>query len=91
MLKKLVVAGALALGLNFAAAPEADAGIVYRRVAPVRRVLPPYGGRVVYGPAIVRPAVVRPAVVAPVYGPVVYGPTYATPVYGGGVSVSVGW
>jgi hypothetical protein len=80
---RILVLVTVLCGFAVAAAPQADAGIFYRRVAPVRRVaarvaLPPYpvARRVAYGP-VYRPYV-RP------YGywarPVVYGP-----------SVVVGW
>lgn len=80
MLKRILVVVAVAVGGLFVAAPEADAAVVVRRVAPVRRVayraaLPPYpvARRVVAGP-VYRPVVYpayRPVIVAP---PVVYGP-----------------
>jgi hypothetical protein len=59
-------------------APQhADAGIVVRRVAPVRRVvLPPY-------------PVARRVVAGPVYRPY-YRPYYGPRFYGPGVSVGVG-
>lgn len=88
MFKRLLILAALGVGFAAASAVPADAGIYYRRVAPVRRaaaraVLPPY-------------PVARRAVVGPVYRPyrAYYGPVYGGPVYrgyGGGVSVSVGW
>jgi hypothetical protein len=69
----------LLAGFAVASAPQADAGVFVRRVAPVRRiaaraVLPPYpvARRVAYGP------VYRPYVRPYGYGywarPVVYGP-----------------
>ena len=72
-------------------ASSADAGIFFRPVAPVRRVvartvLPPYpvARRVVAGPIY--------PVYGPVIGPVYGGPIYGAPyVYGGGVSVVVGY
>lgn len=74
---------ALLLGSFAAVAPQqADAGIFFRRVAPVRRaVLPPYpvARRVVAGPVYRRPYY-RP------YGYGWGGPGF----YGPGVSVGVG-
>lgn len=86
MLNRILIAGLLVIGSTLAVAPQADAGVYFRRVAPVRRVayravLPPYpvARRAVVGP------VVRP-VVAPIYGPRVWGgPAF----YGPGVSVRV--
>ncbi|MCA9236694.1 MAG: hypothetical protein KDA44_14565 [Planctomycetales bacterium] len=83
MFKRLIIMAAMAIGLT-ATAVSADAGVFYRRVAPVRRVaaravLPPY-------------PVARRAVVGPVYRPYyrpVYG--YGGYGYGPGVSVRVGW
>ena len=77
--RKLLILAALGVGFVVAGASSADAGIYYRRVAPVRHVaaravLPPY-------------PIARRAVVGPVYRP------YYTPYYygGPGVSVRVGW
>lgn len=80
MIKRILAVAAVAVGGLFIAAPEADAAVVVRRIAPVRRVvyrtaLPPYpvARRVVAGP-VYRPVVYpayRPVIVAP---PVVYGP-----------------
>jgi hypothetical protein len=76
---KRTLLGLAVLGGSFATlAPQADAGIVFRR-APVRRVaaravLPPY-------------PVARRAVVGPVYRPIrPWGPGF----YGPGISVGVG-
>jgi hypothetical protein len=92
MIKRILLAGLLAAAGTLAAAPEADAGVYLRPIAPVRRVaaravLPPY--------PVARAAVVAPIyrpVVAPVYrgfyGPHIYGAPY---VYGPGVSVRVGF
>jgi hypothetical protein len=88
MMKRLLIAGLFVIGGSLAMAPQAEAGIYYRRVAPVRRVayraaLPPYpvARRAVVGP------VYRPFV-RPVYGPRVWsGPGF----YGPGVSVRVGY
>lgn len=76
MLKKILIMSALVVGFAISAAPEANAWVVHRRVAPVRRaarvVLPPY--RRVYRPVVYR----RPVV----YGaPVVYGPGVGVYVY----------
>ena len=87
----------LALGaataLSVLPAQQADAGIYYRRVAPVRRVaaravLPPYpvARRAVVGP-VYRPVVGRPVVGRPVVAPY-YAPR---PIYSPGVSVYVGF
>ena len=80
----LLVAVVVAGGLGFAA-PQADAGIIIGRVAPVRRVaartvLPPYpvARRAVVGP------VYRPYAY-PVYRPVIYQP--APVIYGPGITV----
>jgi hypothetical protein len=74
MLKRILLIAVVAFGGLWAAAPEADAGIVVRRVAPVRRVayraaLPPYpvARRVVAGPVYAPYAY-------PAYRPVIYGP-----------------
>lgn len=78
MYKKLMIMFAVVAGLAIADAPAANAW-VYRRVAPVRRVLaPPY-------------PIARRAIVRPVYRrPVVYG--YGGPaVYSPGVYVGVGF
>lgn len=87
--KRVMILGAVLGGFAVAAAPSADAGVVYRRVAPVRRVaaravLPPY--------PVARRAVVVPAyrpVVRPVggfYRPGFYGPGF----WGPGVSIGIG-
>lgn len=85
MIKRILLIAVVAASGLFVAPPQADAGIVFRRVAPVRRVaaravLPPYpiARRAVVGP------VYRP-VVRPVYRPVFYQP--APVVYGPGISV----
>ncbi|WP_428307766.1 hypothetical protein [Lacipirellula sp.] len=71
MLKRILLAVAVVAGTTLAVAPQADAGIFVRRVAPVRRVAyPPY-------------PVARAAVARPVVGPVLY-PAYRPVVYGGG-------
>lgn len=82
MFKKLALLTVLAVGSLAALSPTADAGIYYRRVAPVRRVaaravLPPY-------------PVARRAVVGPVYRGYYggYG-GYGWGGYGPGVSVRV--
>lgn len=92
--KRLLVIAALVGGAGLATAPQADAGIVFRRVAPVRRaVLPPYP---------VARAVARP-VYRPYYRPYYsgyrgYGPGYyggpgfygGPGYYGPGISVGFG-
>ena len=89
-IKRTLVILAVLGGSAVAAAPEADAGIIFRG-GPVRRVaaravLPPYpvARRVAFGP-VYRPyrAYYRPAYYG---GPAYYGPGY----YGPGVSVGVG-
>ncbi|MAT72087.1 MAG: hypothetical protein CMJ58_21485 [Planctomycetaceae bacterium] len=83
MFKRMLILGALVVGFAAASAAPADAGIFYRRVAPVRRVaaravLPPY-------------PVARRVVAGPVYRPY-YRPAYGYGYgYGPGVSVRVGW
>ena len=79
MFKKLTLLSALAVSL-FAAVPNADAGIVFGRIAPVRRVayrtaLPPYP---VARTVVARPVVGYPLMYgAPVYrGPMIYGPGF---------------
>jgi hypothetical protein len=72
MFKRILLVAVVAVGGLFAAAPNADAGIVIGRVAPVRRVaarvaLPPY-------------PVARRTVVGPVYRPYVY-PAYRPVIY----------
>ena len=84
MLKRILLVVAVVAGSTLAVAPQADAGVFVRRVAPVRRmVYPPY-------------PVARRAVMAPVYRPMVY-PAYRPVMYGGpgfyggpGISVGVG-
>lgn len=85
MFKRILILAAVAVGGLIAAAPQADAGIVIGRIAPVRRVvyrtaLPPYpvARRVVAGP------VYRP-LVYPAYRPVIYSPPV---VYGPGVIIA---
>ena len=85
MIKRILVASALAVSGLMVSSPKADAAIVYRPIAPVRRVaaravLPPYpvARRAVYGP------VFRPYAY-PAYGPVIYGGGF----YGPGVGVTV--
>ncbi len=87
MLKRILLVVAVVAGATLATAPQAEAGVFVRRVAPVRRVVyPPY--------PVARRAVVTP-VVAPVARPLVY-PAYRPVIYGGpgvygpGVSVGVG-
>jgi hypothetical protein len=75
MLKPIVLTVAMVAGFLAVAAPQAEAGIVIGRVAPVRRV----AARVVYPPY----PVARRAAVGPVYRPYVY-PAYRPVIYGGG-------
>ncbi len=89
MFKRILLVAVVALGGLAVAAPEADAGIVFGRVAPVRRVaartvLPPYpvARRVAVGPVV--PAY-RPYVY-PAYRPVIYS-TPAPVIYAPGVTV----
>ena len=89
MLKRILLAVAVVAGTTLAVAPQADAGVFVRRVAPVRRVVyPPYpvARRAAIGP------VYRP-MVYPAYRPVIYGGPgmYGPGFYGGpGISVGVG-
>jgi hypothetical protein len=82
--KRVLLIAAVLGGFAAASAPQADAGIFYRRVAPVRRVaaraaLPPYpvARRAAFGP-----------VYRPYYRPIggFYGPGF----YGPGLSVGIG-
>lgn len=87
MLKRILLVVAVVAGATLATAPQADAGVFVRRVAPVRRVVyPPY--------PVARRAVVAPVVrpmVYPAYRPVIYGGGFGGPgFYGPGVSVGVG-
>ena len=87
MVKRILLVAVVAMGALFVAAPEAEAGIVFRRVAPVRRVvartiLPPYPVARVASRAVVGP-VYRPYVY-PAYRPVIYAPA---PVYRPGITV----
>jgi hypothetical protein len=81
--KRVLLIAAVLGGFAAAAAPQADAGIFYRRVAPVRRVaaravLPPY-------------PVARRAAFGPVYRPYrPYGGFYGPGFYGPGLSVGIG-
>jgi hypothetical protein len=75
MLKRILLVAVVAVGGLAVAAPEADAQVVVRRVAPVRRiaartVLPPY--------PVARRVAVAPVV--PIYRPYVY-PTYRPVIY----------
>jgi hypothetical protein len=89
MLKRILLVVAVVAGTTLAVAPQADAGVFVRRVAPVRRVMyPPY--------PIARRAVVAPVyrpMVYPAYRPVIYGgPSYFGPgYYGPGISVGIGF
>ncbi len=89
MVKRMLIVAVLGLVGACTAASSSEAGIFYRPIAPVRRVvtrtvLPPY--------PVVRHVVGYPAVVAPYYGPA-YGPViYGSPyVYGGGVTFGLGY
>ncbi len=80
-LKRISLLAVLLGGFAVSAAPQADAGIFVRRIAPVRRVaarvvLPPY-------------PVARRAAFGPVYRPY-YRPYIGPGFYGPGVSVGVG-
>jgi hypothetical protein len=84
LMKRILLLAAVLAGFGAATVPQADAAIIYRRVAPVRRVaarvaLPPY-------------PVARRAVVGPVYRPYrpYYGGFYGPGFYGPGVSIGVG-
>ncbi len=85
MIKRILLVAVLVAGGMGFAAPQADAGIIIGRVAPVRRVV----GRAVLPPY----PVARRAVVAsvyrpyayPVYRPMIYQP--APMIYGPGISV----
>jgi hypothetical protein len=75
MFKRILLVAVVAVGGLAVAAPEADAQVVVRRIAPVRRVaaravLPPYpvARRVAVGPVV------------PYYQPYVY-PTYRPVIY----------
>jgi hypothetical protein len=88
MFKRILIVAVLAVGGSLALAPQADAGVFVRRIAPVRRVaaravLPPYpiARRAVVGPVI--GPVYRPYV-SPLYRPVVVG---APMVYGPSIVV----
>lgn len=92
MLKRILLVVAIVGGTTFVAAPEADAGVFVRRVAPVRRVVhPPYpvARRAVVAPVYRPYATYRPAV----YGaPGFYGGGYGGGFYGGrGVSIGIGF
>lgn len=84
MVKRILLGAMVAAGGLMVSAPQADAGIFFRPVAPVRRtaarvVLPPYpvARRAAYGP------VYRPYAY-PAYGPVIY-----RGYYGPGVGITV--
>jgi hypothetical protein len=89
MLKRILLVVAVVAGTTLAVAPQADAGVFVRRVAPVRRVMyPPY--------PVARRAVVAPVVrpmVYPAYRPVIYGgPSFYGPgYYSPGISVGIGF
>jgi len=86
MFKRMLLIAAVAVSGLMVAAPEADAQVIVRRVAPVRRAaarvaLPPYpvARRAAVGPVYYRPYAY------PVYRPVIYSaPVYT---YGPGVTV----
>lgn len=89
MLKRILLVVAVVAGTTLAVAPQADAGVFVRRVAPVRRVVyPPY--------PVVRRAAIGPVyrtMVYPTYRPVIYGgPAYYSPgYYSPGISVGIGF
>lgn len=83
LVKRTFLVAAMLGGMAMATCPQVNAGIFYRRVAPVRHVaarvaLPPY-------------PVARRTVVGPVYRPYrPYGGFYGPGFYGPGVSIGVG-
>lgn len=92
MLKRILLIVAVVAGTTLVAAPQADAGVFVRRVAPVRRVVyPPYpvARRAVAAPVYRPYAAYRPVVVGPgLYGGGYYGGGF----YGGrGVSIGIGF
>jgi len=85
MIKRILLTAAVAISGLIVSVPKADAAVIYRPIAPVRRVaaravLPPYpvARRAVYGP------VYRPYAY-PAYGPAFYGGGF----YGPGVGITV--
>jgi hypothetical protein len=85
MVKRILLGAMVAVGGLMVSTPNADAAVVYRPIAPVRRVaaravLPPYpvARRAAFGP------VYRPYAY-PAYGPVIYGGGF----YGPGVGITV--
>ncbi len=103
MFKRMMIIALLVSGFTALSATEANAWIVRRRIAPVRRVarvaLPPYGVRrvvrrpVVYGGG---PVYAAPAYAAPVYAapaPVYYAPRVrvVAPRVHVGVGIGYGW
>ena len=89
MFKRILLVAVVAVAGLAVADPEADAAVVVRRIAPVRRVaartvLPPYpvARRVAVGPVV---PVYRPYVY-PAYRPVIYGAP-APMIYAPGVTV----
>ena len=94
MVKRMLMVAALGVAGLWIAPAQSEAGIIFRTVAPVRRV----AARTVLPPYPVARRVVTP-VYTPVYGPAygpVYGPVYGPAVYGapygyGGVSIGVGF
>ena len=89
MLKRILLIVAVVAGTTLVAAPQADAGVFVRRVAPVRRVVyPPYP---VARRAVVAAPVYRPyAAYRPVVGPGFYGGGYYGGGFYGGRGVSIG-
>ncbi len=86
MFKRVLIVALLGIGGCLASASTADAGIYFRRVAPVRRVaaraiLPPYpvARAIVPGPVLYRPWIGY----GPTYytAPMVYGPSVGVVVY----------
>ena len=89
MLKRILLIVAVVAGTTLAAAPQADAGVFVRRVAPVRRVVyPPYPVARAVATPVYRPyGVYRPVVYG---GPGFYGGGYYGGGFYGGRGVSVG-
>jgi hypothetical protein len=90
MFKRILMVAAVGLAGLCLETSRSEAGIVYRPIAPVRRV----AGRAVLPPYPVARRVVTTPVYAPYYGPaygyspVIYGSPYY---YGSGVSIVVGY
>ena len=75
MIKKAMLVLAIVGAFNFATATDANAWVVHRRVAPVRRAVAGtarVAGRVAFGPRIYRAPAVYVAPAPVYYGPGVY-------------------